>query len=82
MSDKEKIRKHLRRADDTMEKLKRKMHSVDGALFFILLGMEYFYQQENGYEVSAVEMIKDYLTDLQNKELAELEKHLEYLRKF
>lgn len=81
MSDKEKIRKHLRRADDALENVKRKMQSVDGALFFILQGMEYFYQQDNSYDVCAVEMIRDYLTDLQSSELAELEKHLEHLRK-
>ena len=82
MSKKEKAKKYLRRADDLVEEMKRKMRSMDGVLFFMLQGMEFFYHDDNCYEVSAVEMIRDYLVTLQDRELAELEKQLEHLRKF
>lgn len=82
MSDKEKIRKRLRRADDALENMKRKMRCMDAALFFILQGMEFFCQQDSPYDAAVVGLIRDYLKDIQDVELAELEKQLTHLRKF
>ena len=58
---KKEIRKYLRRADDYMEKIEKKMRCIDSTLFFISLGMEYFYQQEDCQQSNMVQLVKDYL---------------------
>ncbi len=77
---KEKVRRYLRRADDYMEEIERKMKSIDGTLFFILLGMENFYRQEDCYEVGMMESVRDYMDMLRTGDMAKLHKVLDKLR--
>ena len=58
---KKEIRKYLRRADDYMEKIEKKMRYIDSTLFFLSLGLEYFCQQEDCQQSNMVQLIKDYL---------------------
>ena len=78
---KEKVKKYLRRADDLMEEIERKMRCMDATLFFLLLGMENFYRQEDCYEVGMLQTIKEYLDMLQTGDITELHKILDELRK-
>ncbi len=77
---KEKVRRYLRRADDYMEEVERKMRSIDATLFFILLGMENFYRQEDCYEVGMMEAVRQYMDMLRTGDIAELHKTLDKLR--
>ena len=77
---KEKVRRYLRRADDYMEEIERKMKCIDGTLFFILLGMENFYRQEDCYEVGMMESVRDYMDMLRTGDMAKLHKVLDKLR--
>ena len=77
---KEKVRRYLRRADDYMEEIERKMKCIDGTLFFILLGMENFYRQEDCYEVGMMESVRDYMDMLRTGDMAKLHKILDKLR--
>lgn len=77
---KEKVRRYLRRADDYMEEIERKMRCIDGTLFFILLGMENFYRQENCYEIGMLETIREHMDMLRAGDIAELHKILDKLR--
>lgn len=78
---KKQIRKYLQRADDYMEKLEKKMRSMDAALFFISLGLEYFHQEGDCYEVGAVQFINDSLKSMRAVEVADLKEVLDELRK-
>ena len=77
---KEKVRRYLRRADDCMEEIERKMRCMDSVLFFILLGMENFYRQEDCYEVGMLEAVRDYMEVLRRSDIARLHKTLDKLR--
>lgn len=77
---KEKMRRYLRRADDLLEEIENKMRGIDGTLFFILLGMENFYRQEDCYEVGMLETIREYMDMLRTGDIAELHKILDKLR--
>ena len=77
---KEKIRRYLRRADDYMEEIEKKMRYIDSTLFFLSLGLEYFYQQEDCQQVNMVQLIKDYLKTVKNVEVAGLHEVLEELK--
>ena len=79
---KEKVRRYLRRADDYMEEIERKMRCIDGTLFFVLLGMENFYRQENCYETGMMDTVRTYLEVLRAGDMAELHKTLDKLRKY
>ena len=78
---KEKVRRYLRRADDYMEEIERKMRCIDGTLFFVLLGMENFYRQENCDETGMMDTVRTYLEVLRAGDMAELHKTLDKLRK-
>ena len=60
---KKEIRKYLRRADDYMEKIEKKMRYIDSTLFFISLGMEYqmetIQRLERELEVAKTERIRE-----------------------
>lgn len=77
---KKEIRKYLRRADDYMEEIEKKMGYIDNTLFFFSLGLEYFYQQEDCQQSNMVQLIKDYLKTIKNVEVAGLHKVLEELK--
>ena len=77
---KKNIRKYLRRADDYMEQIERKMKCIDSTLFFISLGMEYFHQTEDCFEVNAIQFINDYLKAVRNIEITGLHEVLEKLK--
>ena len=77
---KENIRKYLRRADDCMEKVERKMRCIDATLFFLLMGMESFYRQEDCYEVAMLEAVRDHMKMLEEGDIAELHNILNKLR--
>ena len=77
---KEKIRRYLRRADDYMEEIEKKMRYIDSTLFFLSLGLEYFYQQEDCQQSNMVQLIKDYLKTIKNVEVAGLHQVLEELK--
>ena len=53
---KKEIRKYLRRADDYMEEIEKKMGYIDSTLFFLSLGLEYFCQQEDCQQVNMVHL--------------------------
>ena len=69
---KEKVRRYLRRADDYMEEIERKMRCIDGTLFFVLLGMENFYRQENCYETGMMDTVRTYLEVLRAGDMADI----------
>ena len=77
---KKEIRKYLRRADDYMEKIEKKMRYIDSTLFFISLGLEYFCQQEDCQQVNMVQLIKDYLKTINNFEVSGLHEVLKELK--
>ena len=77
---KENIRKYLRRADDYMEQIERKMKRIDSALFFISSGMEHFHQTEDCFEANTIKFINDSLKTLRTGDIAELHKTLDKLR--
>lgn len=77
---KEKVRKYLRRADDYMEEIEKKMRYIDSMLFFLSLGLEYFYQQEDCQQANMVQSIKDYLKTVKNVEVAGLREVLKELK--
>ena len=77
---KEKIRRYLRRADDYMEEIEKKMRYIDSTLFFLSLGLEYFCQQEDCQQVNMVQLIKDYLKTIKNVEVAGLHQVLKELK--
>lgn len=75
------IRKYLRRADDCMEEIERKIRCMDAVLFFLSMGMECFYQTEDSQEVKTVQFIRDYLKTIKTGEIADLHGALERLKK-
>jgi len=75
------IRKNVQQAEDKLEAIQRKMRHLEGALFFIALGLESFYQCEDCYEVDTIQAVRDYIKTLTEGELTELEKRLEHLKK-
>lgn len=77
---KEKIRRYLRRADDYMEEIEKKMRYIDSTLFFLSLGLEYFCQQEDCQQVNMVQLIKGYLKTIENVEVAGLHQVLKELK--
>lgn len=74
------IRKYIRRADDYMETIDRKMICIDKTLFLISLGLEYLYQKEDCQEISAVQLIRDNLKALSDNEIAGLHEVLNRLK--
>lgn len=74
------IRKYLRRADDCMEQIERKMKCIDSVLLFFSMGMEYFYQKEDCPEVKTVQFIKDYLKTIRTDEITDLHEVLARLK--
>ncbi len=77
---KKNIRKYLRCTEDKLEEVQRKMNYIDGAMYFIILGMESHYQCENNSELNTVHTIKDYLKAIRTGELAEIGKLLSHLK--
>lgn len=77
---KKEIRKYLRRADDYMEKIEKKMRYIDSTLFFLSLGLEYFCQQEDCQQSNMVQLVKDYLKTIKNVEVAGLHQVLKELK--
>ena len=75
------IRKYLVRADDCMEQIERKLRGIDSMLFFLSMGMEYFYQKEDSPESKTVVFIKDYLKTIRTDEIASLHDALTQLKK-
>ena len=69
---KKEIRKYLRRADDYMEKIEKKMRYIDR--------MEYFCQQEDCKQSNMVQLVKDYLKTVKNVEVAGLHEVLKELK--
>lgn len=74
------IREYIRRADDYMETIDRKMICIDKTLFLISLGLEYLYQKEGCQEISAVQLIRDNLKALSDNEIAGLHEVLNRLK--
>lgn len=74
------IRKYIRRADDYMEAIDRKIDCMDKTLFLISLGLEYFYQKEDCQEVRAIQLIRDNLKALNDNEIAGLHEVLNSLK--
>ena len=77
---KKEIRKRLRHMEDYMEEMERKVRCLDSTLFFISIGMEYFYQTENCFEVNTIQFINDYLKTIRNVEIAGLHEVLTKLK--
>lgn len=77
---KKEIRKYLRRADDYMEKIEKKMRYIDSTLFFLSLGLEYFCQQEDCQQSNMVQLVNDYLKTVKNVEVAGLHEVLKELK--
>ena len=77
---KKEIRKYLRRADDYMEEIEKKMGYIDSTLFFLSLGLEYVCQQEDCQQVNMVQLIKDYLKTIKDVEAAGLHEVLKELK--
>jgi len=75
------VRKYVQQAEDRLEVIQRKMRNMEGALFFITLGMESFYQSEDCCEAGTVQAIRNYLKSLTSGEMKELEKALKHLKK-
>ena len=73
---KKEIRKRLRH----MEELERKVRCLDSTLFFISIGMEYFHQTEDRFEVNTIQFINDYLKTIRNVEIAGLHEVLTELK--
>ena len=73
---KKEIRKRLR----YMEEMERKVRCLDSTLFFISIGMEYFHQTEDCFEVNTIQFINDYLKAVRNVEIAGLHKVLTELK--
>ncbi len=74
------IRKYLRSAEDKLEEVQRKMKYIDNAMFFIILGMESYCQNEGNNEAGTVHAIRDYLKTIRAQDLAEIEKLLSHLK--
>ena len=74
------IRKYLARADDCMEQIERKLEGINSMLFFLSMGMEYFYQKEDCPEAKTVQFIKDYLKTIRTGEITDLHEVLDRLK--
>ena len=81
MKGKKKLRRDVRRAEDKVEEIRRKMKHINDAMLFIVMGMEASYQSEDSCEVNTIHTIREYLRTLRTEELAELERLLEHLKK-
>lgn len=77
---KKQIRKRLRHVEDCMEEMERKMRCLDSTLFFVSLGMEYFYGQKDHYEIGIVGTVRECIAKLRTDDIAELHKTLDELR--
>ncbi len=75
------VRKYVQQAGDKLEVIQRKMRNIEGALFFISLGLEAFYQSEDCYEADTIQAVRDYLKTLTAGEMKEIEKALKHLKK-
>lgn len=77
---KKSIRKYLRHADDYVEEMERKIKRIEKTLFFVSLGMEYFYGKEDCMEVNMIQLVQDYLKTMKKEEMAGLHEVLEKLK--
>ncbi len=75
------VGKYVQQAEDKLEVIQRKMRNMEGALFFISLGLESFYQSEDCYEADTIQAIRNYLKSLTAGEIKEMEKVLKHLKK-
>lgn len=73
MEDVESILKELRRLEDVVESIERKLHNTAGLLELIRSGMERLNKQDDTYEISSVDILKEYLLAINNTEIAKIQ---------
>ena len=73
MEETKNIRKELRRLEDVVDSIERKLHHTAGLLELIRLGMERLYKEEDTYEISSVIVLKEYLLTINNTEIAKIQ---------
>lgn len=70
MEDVESILKELRRLEDVVESIERKLHNTAGLLELVRSGMERLNKQDDTYEISSVTILKEYLLAINDTEIA------------
>ena len=73
MEETKNIRKELRRLEDVVDNIQTKLHNTAGLLELIRLGMERLYKEEDTYEISSVIILKEYLSAINDKEIAKIQ---------
>lgn len=70
MEDVESILKELRRLEDVVESIERKLHNTAGLLELVRSGMERLNKQDDTYEISSVTILKEYLLAINDTDIA------------
>ena len=75
-----KMRKYVRRAEDKLEEMERKIRCLEDAVFYIVLGMEALSQQENCCEANTMQAVGGCLKTVRTTDIMGLYKALEELK--
>jgi hypothetical protein len=80
MEEKKNLRKELRRIEDVVDTIEKKLHNTAGIIELMRLGMERLYQEDDLYEISAMSVLEEYLLSMKHTKiqniLTEIKEHL------
>ena len=72
MEETKNIRKELRRLEDVVDSIERKLYHTAGLLELISLGMERLNREEDSYETSSMRILKEYLSEVNGTEITKI----------
>ncbi len=67
-----KWRRYVRRTEDKLEEMERKIRHLEDAVFYIVLGMEVLSQQENCCEANTIQAVGGCLKTVRTMDIVEL----------
>ncbi|MCI8358260.1 MAG: hypothetical protein HFI51_08975 [Lachnospiraceae bacterium] len=73
MEEKKNLRKELRRIEDVVDTIEKKLHNTAGIIELMRLGMERLYQEDDLYEISAMSVLEEYLLSMKHTEITKIQ---------
>ena len=81
MKDTNNVHASLNKLDDMVDAMEKKLHDIVGLFELICLGMEAISREDDSYELSSLNILREYLYNMKKTDVSRIRVILEELKK-